>query len=429
MGGLPIAARLDRTRLAGLADALVVAVAFALPWSTSATGILLVLWLIALIPTLEWPEVCRELATPAGGLPVLLFALGAIGMVWSDVIWNERWDGLDSFLKFLIIPLLMTQFRRSSNGHHVFIGFLISCVLLLLASYMVITWPHLPTGSTDRGVAVKSYIVQSAEFALCAAVLFSMGVEARHNSLHRKAATFFVLSIAFLADIFFVTTSRTTLVIIPVLIVLYGIRQFGAKGLAGAILVVLAVTGFVWTSSPYLRNRVSSVFTEAARFENQNTVTPKEERTPTGERITFWTSSVGFIETAPWLGHGTGSITEMFRRSAVGDTGARGEVSSNPHNQTFAVGIQLGLPGIAVLWAMWIAHLLLFRGPGLIAWIGLVVVTQNVIGSLFNSFLFDFTEGWLYVVGVGVTAGMVRRQLPAARAGPPDGQPARTSPP
>jgi hypothetical protein len=45
-----------------------------------------------------------------------------------------------------------------------------------------------------------------------------------------------------------------------------------------------------------------------------------------------------------------------------------------------------------------------------VAWIGLVMVVQNLVGSLFNSFIFDFTEGWLYVVGVGVVAGMVQRE-------------------
>jgi O-antigen ligase len=52
-----------------------------------------------------------------------------------------------------------------------------------------------------------------------------------------------------------------------------------------------------------------------------------------------------------------------------------------------------------------------------VAWLGLVVVAQNVVGSLFNSFLFDFTEGWLYVFGVGVAGGRVLRQCDAARAG------------
>jgi hypothetical protein len=52
----------------------------------------------------------------------------------------------------------------------------------------------------------------------------------------------------------------------------------------------------------------------------------------------------------------------------------------------------------------------------LAAWLGLVVVTQNIVGSLFNSFLFDFTEGWLYVLGVGIAGGMVLRQCDAAGA-------------
>ena len=84
---------------------------------------------------------------------------------------------------------------------------------------------------------------------------------------------------------------------------------------------------------------------------------------------------------------------------------------------SFAIEMYLGVFGAAVLWAMWFAHFLLVRGDGIFAWIGLVMVTQNVVGSLFNSFLFDFTEGWLYVIGFGVAAGMVLRQRDAARAG------------
>jgi hypothetical protein len=38
--------------------------------------------------------------------------------------------------------------------------------------------------------------------------------------------------------------------------------------------------------------------------------------------------------------------------------------------------------------------------------IGLVVVVQNVVSSLFNSHLFDFLEGWIYVLSVGVAGGM-----------------------
>jgi O-antigen ligase len=72
-----------------------------------------------------------------------------------------------------------------------------------------------------------------------------------------------------------------------------------------------------------------------------------------------------------------------------------------------AVGVALCLIGVAVLLAMWAAHFMLFRGAGLVAWIGMIIVVQNVVSSLFNSHLFDFSQGWLYVFGVGVAGGTV----------------------
>ena len=78
MGELSKANGFNRAKLAGIADGLVVAVAVSLPWSTSATAILVVIWLFALIPTLAWADARRELATAAGGLPVLLVVVLAV---------------------------------------------------------------------------------------------------------------------------------------------------------------------------------------------------------------------------------------------------------------------------------------------------------------------------------------------------------------
>jgi O-antigen ligase len=409
MAGLSIAAPLDRGKLANIADGLMVAVAVALPWSTSAVGILLVLWLLALIPTLDWPDLRRELLTPAGGLPVLLLLLGVAGMAWADVSWLARWNGLDGFFKLLVIPLLMVQFRRSENGRHVFTGFLAACIALLIASWIVAIWPYIPKGSEDFGVPVKSYIVQSAEFAICAAALLYLAIEAGQARRWARLAVLLILALAFLHDIFFITTARTTLVIIPALMVVYGAQHFGIKGTVGAVVAALVLAAGVWASSPYVRYRVSEILTATHQPASNRRVTPSEER------YVFWTKAVRFIGSAPLIGHGTGSITSMYRHAAVGQSGLEAEVAANPHNMTFAVAIQLGLFGAAVLWAMWLAHFLLVRGDGFAAWVGLVMVTQNVVGSLFNSFLFDFTEGWLYVIGFGVAAGIVLRERDAVR--------------
>jgi len=84
----------------------------------------------------------------------------------------------------------------------------------------------------------------------------------------------------------------------------------------------------------------------------------------------------------------------------------RAEIVSNPHNQTLSAAVQWGVVGVLILYALWFAHLALFRGEGLASWIGLLVVVQNMLTSLFNTHLFDFTAGWIYVLGVGVAGGM-----------------------
>lgn len=387
-------------RLAPLADGLAVAVAVSLPWSTSGTSILVVAWLIALLPTLRLAELRRELTTAAGGLPVLLLLLGVAGMLWADVAPIERWKGLDSFLKLLVIPLLFIQFRRSERGLWVLGGYLAACVALLIASaFLSITagpwWPN-----PIYGVPVKNEATQSGEFVTCIFALLFLAVESYERRRLWLMGLLAVVMLGMAADIFFVATGRTALVVMAALLALFAVKKFTAKGIVilAAAAIVLGAVG--WMSSPYLRSRTTDVWREIQRYETSN------ETNSSGERIEFWKKSIAFVGEAPIIGHGTGAMHALFIKLAAGQSGAAATATTNPHNQTFAVAIQLGLVGAGVLWAMWIAHLLLFRGAGLVEWIGLVLVVQNVVGSLFNSHLFDFTQGWTYVFGVGVAGGM-----------------------
>ena len=394
---------IDFSGFAKTADWLAAGVAVSLPWSTSVTGILIALWLVALLPTLNWDLVRRELATSAGGLPVLLWLLGAAGMFWADVSWSERIGALGAFHRLLMIPLLLAQFRRSEHGIWVLYGFLASAVCLLIASWGLVLLPGLPWRGRTFGVPVKDYVLQGEIFLICAFVLVALATERGREREWRSVFVPSILAVLFVADILFVATGRTVLLVLPVLVVLFGWREAGWKGLMIAGLVGAIVGTVVWFTSPYLRNRLNTSTDQFWAYR------ASDEDNATGEHLEFLKKSLQIIVTAPVIGHGTGSIPEQFRNVVVGQTGASSLASTNPHNQTFAVAIQLGLIGAVVLWAMWIAHFVLFRGTSYISWVGAVVVVQNVVASLVNSHLFDFTQGWLYVFGVGVIGGMVLR--------------------
>src|SRR5262249_39320802 len=182
-------------------------------------------------------------------------------------------------------------------------------------------------------------------------------------------------------------------------------QEFRWRGLFGTLLLLLVLGSAAWPTSPYLHDRLTRSVTEYEAYRTNN------QPNSTGLHLEFLRKSLSFVEAAPIIGHGTGSIPEQFRLSETGHDSASAAHSENPHNQIFAVAIQLGLGGTAVLIAMWIAHLTLFTGgSGPVAWVGTIVVVQNIVSSLFNSHLFDFTSGWLYVFGVGVVGGMVLRQ-------------------
>ncbi len=165
---------LDRKQLALIADWAIAAVAVSLPWSTSATSILLVVWLLALLPTLDFAMVRREVETPAGGLPVLLWLLAAVGMLWAEVrTWADRIHGLGAFHRLLAIPLLLAQFRRSGHGVWVLYGFLASDSVLLLVSWALALTPGLPWRGVRHMVRIPSgYIIRKARYSSSARLLF-----------------------------------------------------------------------------------------------------------------------------------------------------------------------------------------------------------------------------------------------------------------
>ncbi len=384
-------------------DILAVLTAASLPWSTSATTAFIVLWLIVVAPTIDWETFVLDLAQPARAWPVLLFALAVMGTLWSDAPWAAGLQGIKPAAKLLLIPFLLYHFQRTQRGSWSFIAFIASCTLLMICSWIVLFAPHLTFAHTvSAGVPVKNYIDQSQEFALCAFTLALPALIAFRWKKWTTAGGFLALILAFVANMLFVASSRTALIYMPALMELFASLYLSRRSrfalLAGAILAsVLA-----WTTSPYLRQRIADIGIEYQAHDISGIAS-------TAQRLIYWRKSIKFFAEAPLLGHGTGSIKAQFERDAIGQTGLQAEIVNNPHNQTLNVAVQWGLLGIILLYATWLSHLHLFTGRDLAGWIGLVVVVQNVVSSLLNSHLFDFHEGWMYVLGVGIAGGMSLR--------------------
>jgi O-antigen ligase len=393
-------------------DLFAVLIAILLPWSTSGVGIAVVLWLIALVPTIEPRPLLQSMRRPVAILPVAFVVLALVGTLWSDAPWGVRLHGINPAAKLLVLPLLFYHFERSSRGVWVFVAFLVSCALLAVMSCIVALDPFLSAKlylsrgpyRPISGIFVKDYIDQGQEFSLCAVALAYPIVTSLRDHKTRQALLLAATALGLVANMVFVVVSRTALVTMPIMLAVFALLHLRLRAAAAVLCAVALLAVVAWYASPHLRTTVGKFFTDYGYTANQNL------ESGIGSRLEYWKKSLRFFVAAPVIGHGTGSTRGLFEQAGIGQAGARAQVVSNPHNQTLNVAVQWGAVGIAVLYAMWLAHLLLFRGAGLANWIGLLVVVQNIFTSLFNSHLFDFHEGWMYVLGVGVAGGMALAQ-------------------
>ncbi len=392
----------DPAAWAKTADILAVLIALSLPWSTSLVGIFGVAWVITVVPTLDSRMFVVSLKRPISVLPIALFGLALLGTLWSDAPWGARLYAVGPSAKLLVLPVMFYHYERSARGIWVFAAFLVSCALLMAMSWIVALDPALALKSgASYGVPVKNYIDQSQEFALCAVALAYPVITLLRTKRILLAVLLMALSLSFIANMMFVVVSRTAMVTMPIMLAVFALLHLKWRSVVAIMGLLAVLAGLAWATSPQLR-RISGTFLSDYQLY-------KEQNIPTsiGQRLEYWKKSLGFFAEAPVFGHGTGSTRALFEQAAVGQTGAHAEIIGNPHNQTLNVAVQWGVIGIVVLYAMWLMHLLLFRGDGLVAWIGLLVVVQNIFTSLFNSHIFDFHEGWMYVLGVGVAGGMM----------------------
>ncbi|MBR1120241.1 O-antigen ligase family protein [Bradyrhizobium lablabi] len=387
-------------------DLLAVLLAILLPWTTSGVAIVSVLWLVALLPTIDLRAFVRLLRQPICYLPVALCAIAIAGTLWSDAAWGTRAYALTPLGKLLMLPPLLYHFQRSSRGLWVFVAFLASCSLLLAMSWIVALFPGLALKpEATYGVPVKNYIDQSQEFALCAVVLAYPVIERLRAGAKWSAMVLASVGLLFVINMIFVTVSRTALVTMPVMLAVFALLHLKWRANLAIFLALVVLAAVAWASSSRLQQTTETFYRDYYLYKLQ------DEPTSIGIRLEFLKKSLQFFAEAPVIGHGTGATRGLFEKAASdhneGKVFASAQVIGNPHNQTLNVAVQWGIVGVIVLYAMWLYHLLLFRGEGLIAWIGLMVVVQNFFTSLFNSHLFDFHEGWMYVLGVGVAGGTV----------------------
>jgi O-antigen ligase len=259
-------------------DLVTVLLAILLPWSTTGVVIVAVLWVIALVPSIEVGALLRSLRRPISVLPIALFALALAGTLWSDAPWSGRLYAVGPTGKLLMLPLLLYHCERSPRGVWVFIAFVASCLLLMAASWLVAFDPdlslkqYLSRGpfAPASGIVVKNYIDQSQEFVLCAVALAYPALTFLRAGKIWPAALLAAIALSFLVNMMFVVVSRTALVTMPIMLAVFALLHLRLRTAIAALCVAALLAALVWNLSPNLRATVAKFFTDYRYTSIQN---------------------------------------------------------------------------------------------------------------------------------------------------------------
>jgi O-antigen ligase len=382
-----------------------IATAFTLPLSTTGQNITVAIFMVLALITLDVARFRATLRSAAGYLPVALFALILIGVLWSMQPYGLAIRSVSPYAKLLLIPLVIATSFTPRQTLQIGCGFLAGCVVVLVISWVSLLWPSGPWyWFKSPGVPVKDNAVQSGCFALCA---FGLAIGTVRTWLQgdRRAIAMRFLAILFFANIFLIYLSKTGMIMAGSLLALLILHTWNWRlALAIAAPAALIVAIALWLSGPaQLRLAEMSIDMHASDRTG--------ETLSTAARLDFWSKALVFVKEAPLLGHGTGSIKPLYQSMEATRPSPLGEARPDPHNQFLHVTPQVGLLGGVILLAMWAAHFRMFLHRDVVSIMGQAVVLQNVVGSLFNSHLATVTQGMLYCLAVGVLGAAVQDRL------------------
>lgn len=396
----------------GLVYALALAVALPIALISLAK---LMLFLCALaVISRHWLRPDDSPVPPAGwSTPLILLALAAmaLSLSWTSGSSDEALTALIKHGKLLLIPLLLSLIR-SRHEALMALGFFMGGQVLLLGStwlmFLGLPIPWAAARKIGRTYAVfSSYLDQSIMTAVFAAICWHLRSWAPQRWLAPGLAALAMVCV------FFIFEGRTGHVVALAMITMAAIWALPRRFRIGAVVLPCLLLMVLAACSSNVRKGLTEISHGVALFQQSG-----DTSTSSGIRLNLWLRSLESIAQEPWHGSGVGSWSHEFNRQQAQHAPASfAPINGNPHQEYLLWGVELGLPGIALLLALMLAlyrdsrHLEPAARRALQS-----VLLALALTCLFNSALYDALIGDFFCVALGLLLALARSDATAARA-------------
>jgi len=349
------------------------------------------------------------------GAAFLLFWISAS---WSTGKTSEIFKSVSQHGNLLIVPILYYLVRNRKEASMALSIFFVGQLMMALSTCALYLHIPLPWKLTDEGqpyAVFSSYLDQPIMTAVFAALAWHL-----RELLPQRGRNWYAASIICLAlgVIFFVFIGRTGHLVALSLLTLAAFWEMPRRFRPAIVIFPIIISVLAVSFSPKVAERFITAKSEIQAAIDRGNVTT--DMTSTGVRLNFWANSIRAIEDSPWIGHGAGSWNSQYnaiQKKIAGDSFV--EVSGNSHQEYLFWGVELGLPGIALLLAILFSF---FRLAGSMEESSRRA-TQSVtvaifIACLFNCALFDAYIGDYLCIALAfvVCYGLKPPQMPTEKS-------------
>lgn len=366
-------------------------IGFTLPLSVAGDGVLLGAAVVLLILSGDYRDKLTQItATPVALAAVVLFAWLALGLLHGERPPGAGGDTLGKYQDLLALALLLPLFRTPSARRGALLAFAAAILLTLAVSYGIaaglIPKGVLRPADPTSAVAFKLRVTHGYLVAFGAFLFALLAREAAGRARLAWAAA----SLLAAFNVLFLVQGQTGWVVFGVLALYLAFALAGGRGLAAALALGAGLATAGYFASEGLRARLQETAGQVTAFRSGQAVTTADSA---GMRLEFYRNTAAIIAEHPLLGVGTGGFAAAYAARVP----PGGVVTDNPHNEYLLIAAQTGLPGAALLVALFAtAWHGARRLPALERDLARGIVLATAVGCLFNSLLADHTEGLLF---------------------------------
>ncbi len=332
---------------------------------------------------------------------LLAISTFSASLFWTVAPEADALGSLAKYGKLLSIILVMMLIRDRREALCALAAFALAQLFLVTSAWLLFV--HLPIPWATSNMALQENAVFSSylDQGIMAAVFGAICWHLRGLAPGRWGCWAAIFISAFsLLNAVFVLNGRSGHVVAIAVVSLAIMWALPKKFRIGVLAMPLVLFAVLVASSHKVRDRVTQVVSEVGTYSSQ----PKVQ-TSSGIRLKLWGTALDSIANRPVVGSGVGSWSTEYNRIQRQKNPSHTDIqgNGNPHQEYLQWGVQLGLPGIALLLALMFAILRDSQSMDVPSSRALqTVVLALAVACLFNSSLYDALIGDFFCVLIGL---------------------------